>query len=125
VLSAAILPLATAYNVCEGLGFESGVNKRFSEARIFYSLYTFLIVLGAGFVLIPGLPLLKLILLSQVANGVLIPFVLVFMLKLVNRQRLMGDMRNGIWANVIAWSTSVAMIVLTAVMLWNSFTGKY
>jgi len=124
VLSAAILPLATAYNVCEGLGFESGVNKRFSEARIFYLLYTFLIVLGAGFVLIPGLPLLKLILLSQVANGVLIPFVLVFMLKLVNRQRLMGDMRNGMWANVIAWSTSIAMIVLTAVMLWNSFTGK-
>jgi Mn2+/Fe2+ NRAMP family transporter len=124
VLSAAILPLATAYNVCEGLGFESGVDKRFTEARIFYSLYTFLIVLGAGFVLIPGLPLLKLILLSQVANGVLIPFVLVFMLKLVNRERLMGDMRNGLWANVIAWSTSIAMILLTAAMVWNSVFGK-
>ena len=75
LLSAAILPLATAYNVCEGMGFESGVDKRFSEAKIFYSLYTFLIVLGAGAVLIPNLPLLKIILLSQVANGILIPFV--------------------------------------------------
>ena len=125
VLSAAILPLATAYNVCEGLGFESGVDKRFTEARIFYSLYTFLIVLGAGFVLIPGLPLFRLILLSQVANGVLIPFVLVFMLKLVNRERLMGDMRNGQWANAIAWSTSIAMILLTVVMVWNSLFGKH
>ncbi|MCU1336148.1 MAG: natural resistance-associated macrophage protein [Bryobacterales bacterium] len=125
VLSAAILPLATAYNVCEGLGFESGVDKRFSEARIFYSLYTVLIVLGAGFVLIPGLPLLKLILLSQVANGVLIPFVLVYMLKLVNREELMGDMKNGPWANAIAWSTSISMIVLTAFMLGDSFFGKH
>ncbi len=125
VLSAAILPLATAYNVCEGLGFESGVDKRFSEARIFYSLYTFLIVLGAGFVLIPGLPLFKLILLSQVANGVLLPFVLVFMLKLVNRQRLMGDMRNGRLANAIAWSTSIVMILLTAYMVGDALFGKH
>jgi Mn2+/Fe2+ NRAMP family transporter len=120
LLSAAILPLATAYNVCEGMGFEAGVNKRFSEARIFYSLYTFLIVLGAGCVLIPGVPLLKVILLSQVANGVLIPFVLVFMLLLVNRPELMGEMRNGTAANVIAVSTTVVMIVLTAMMLWTS-----
>ena len=70
MLSAAILPLATAYNVCEGLGFESGVDRQFGEAPIFYGLYTFLIVVGSGCVLIPGLPLMKLILLSQVANGV-------------------------------------------------------
>jgi Mn2+/Fe2+ NRAMP family transporter len=120
LLSAAILPLATAYNVCEGLGFESGVDKRFSEAKIFYSLYTFLIVLGAGCVLIPHMPLFKLILLSQVANGVLIPFVLIFMLKLVNREALMGEMRNGRTANVIAVSTTVIMIVLTAMMVWTS-----
>jgi len=80
VLSAAILPLATAYNICEGLGFESGVDKSFREAKVFYTLYTGLIVLGAGAVLIPGMPLLKVILLSQVANGILLPFVLVFML---------------------------------------------
>jgi len=123
LLSAAILPLATAYNVCEGMGFESGVDKRYSEARIFYALYTFLIVLGAGCVLIPGLPLLKIILLSQVANGVLIPFVLIFMLKLVNRESLMGDMRNGPAANAIAVSMTVVMIVLTAMMLWFSIAG--
>ena len=123
LLSAAILPLATAYNVCEGLGFESGIDKRFSEAKIFYSLYTFLIVLGAGCVLIPRLPLFKVILLSQVANGILIPFVLIFMLKLVNRETLMGDMRNGPAANVVAVATSVVMVALTSMMLWFSFRG--
>jgi NRAMP (natural resistance-associated macrophage protein)-like metal ion transporter len=123
LLSAAILPLATAHNVCEGLGFESGVDKRFSEARIFYSLYTFLIVLGAGCVLIPKMPLFKVILLSQVANGVLIPFVLIFMLKLVNRESLMGEMRNGRAANAIAVSMTVVMVVLTAMMLWFSILG--
>jgi Mn2+/Fe2+ NRAMP family transporter len=123
MLSAAILPLATAYNVCEGLGFESGVDRQFKEAPIFYGLYTFLIVVGSGAVLIPGLPLLKLILLSQVANGVLIPFVLVFMLILVNKRGLMGDWKNGVWANAIAGATSVVMICLTAMMVWNSLHG--
>lgn len=123
LLSAAILPLATAYNVCEGLGFESGVDRRFSEAPIFYSLYTFLILLGAGCVLIPRLPLLKVILLSQVANGVLIPFVLIFMLVLINRKSVMGEMRNGTTANAIAWSTAVVMIVLTGMMVWGSIFG--
>jgi Mn2+/Fe2+ NRAMP family transporter len=123
LLSAAILPLATAYNICEGMGFESGVDKRYSEAKIFYSLYTFLIVAGAGAVLIPNIPLLKVILLSQVANGVLIPFVLIFMLMLINRKPLMGDMRNRLWQNVVAWSTAGVMIVLTAMMLWTSVAG--
>lgn len=123
LLSAAILPLATAYNVCEGLGFESGVDKRFSEAKVFYSLYTILIVLGAGAVLIPNMPLLRVILLSQVANGVLLPFVLIFMLKLVNRTSLMGDMGNRLWQNVIASTTAVVMIALTAIMLWRSIAG--
>ena len=123
LLSAAILPLATAYNVCEGMGFESGVDKRFSEAKAFYSLYTFLIVIGAGAVLIPNVPLLKVILLSQVANGVLIPFVLIFMLLLINRKSLMGEMQNRGWQNVIAWTTAVVMIVLTAMMLWTSIVG--
>jgi Mn2+/Fe2+ NRAMP family transporter len=120
LMSAAILPLATSYNICEGLGFESGIDKKFGEAKIFYGLYSGLIVCGAGFVLIPGLPLLKVILISQVANGVLLPFVLVFMLKLVNNERLMGEYRNGPWGNSIAWATSIIMIGLTIVMIWNS-----
>jgi Mn2+/Fe2+ NRAMP family transporter len=120
LMSAAILPLATSYNICEGMGFESGIERRFGEAKIFYSLFTGLIVCGAGFVLIPGLPLLKVILISQVANGVLLPFVLTFMLMLVNRPRLMGEYRNGPWGNLIAGGTSVVMVVLTVVMIWNS-----
>jgi NRAMP (natural resistance-associated macrophage protein)-like metal ion transporter len=123
LMSAAILPLATTYNICEGLGFESGVNNRFKEAPIFYALFTALILFGAGFVLVPGLPLLKVILISQVANGVLLPFVLIFMLLLVNRPRLMGEYRNRPWANVIAGATSVIMIVLTAVLIWTSLAA--
>ena len=124
ILSAAILPLATAYNICEGLGAESGVNKRFSEAPIFYWLYTFLIVGGAGVVLIPHLPLLRVILFSQVANGVLLPFLLIFMLLLVNRKELMGEYRNSRLANVIAWSTSIVIMILTIAMVWTSATGR-
>lgn len=117
LLSAAILPLATAYNICEGLGVESGINKKFSEAPVFYWLYTFLIVGGAGFVLIPQMPLIKVILYSQVLNGVLIPFVVIFMLRLVNRSDLMGEYKNSRIANVIAWATSIVMIVLAVALV--------
>ena len=120
LLSAAILPLATSYNVCEGLGFESGINKRFSEAPVFYWLYTLLVGGGAGFVLIPRLPLLKVILWSQVANGILLPFVLVYMLLLVNRPRLMGTFQNKAWQNWIAWGTAAVMILLTAAYIYVS-----
>ncbi len=123
VLSAAILPLATTYNICEGLGFESGLNKKFSEAPSFYGIYTLLVVFGAGVVLIPRMPLIKLILLSQVANGVLLPFVLFYMLKLVNREDLMGESKNSRLANVIGWSTSGIMIVLTVAMVWTTIAG--
>ncbi|HEX4809021.1 MAG TPA: Nramp family divalent metal transporter [Bryobacteraceae bacterium] len=123
LLSAAILPLATSYNICEGMGFESGVDKRFSEAPVFYWLYTLLIGGGALVVLIPGLPLLKFILLSQVANGVLLPFVLVYMLLLVNRPRLMGNFKNKAWQNTIAWGTAVVMIVLTAGLIYTTVNG--
>jgi len=119
LMSAAILPLATAYNICEGLGFESGVGRRFGEAKIFYGLYTALIVFGAAFVLVPGLPLLKVILFSQVANGILLPFVLVFMLVLINTPRLMGEYRNRLTGNIIAVATSVIMIALTVALLWT------
>ena len=123
LLSAAILPLATAYNICEGLGVESGINKKFSEAPVFYWIYTFLIAGGAAMVLIPRLPLIKLILFSQVANGILLPFVLLFMLKLVNKPELMGSYTNSRIGNVIAWSTSVIMIGLTVALVWTQITG--
>jgi Mn2+/Fe2+ NRAMP family transporter len=123
LLSAAILPLATTYNVCEGLGFESGINKRLKEAPVFYLIYTGLIVFGAGVVLIPHLPLIKLILLSQVANGILLPFVLFYMLKLVNRADLMEQYTNSKAANFVAITTSVVMVVLTVAMIWTTVTG--
>jgi NRAMP (natural resistance-associated macrophage protein)-like metal ion transporter len=122
LLACAILPLATAFNICEGLGFEAGVDRRFSEAPIFYWLYTLLIVLGAGIVLIPQLALLKVILLSQVANGILLPIVLFYMLKLINRKRIMQEYTNKPWQNVIAWSTAVIMVVLTAALVWSTVT---
>jgi len=123
LLSAAILPLATAYNVCEGLGFEAGIDKRFSEAPIFYWLYTLLIGGSAAVVLIPHLPLLKFLIYSQVANGILLPFVLVYMLLLVNRPRIMGSFKNKPWQNWIAWGTGVIMIALTVVLVYTSITG--
>src|SRR5438045_1503148 len=88
IFAACILPLSTAYTVCEGLGFESGVNKRLREAPIFYLLYTLLIVVGAGVVLLPHFPLVRMILLSQVLNGVLLPLVLIFMILLINKRDL-------------------------------------
>jgi Mn2+/Fe2+ NRAMP family transporter len=93
------------------------------EAPVFYGLYTGLILFGAGFVLIPRLPLLQVILISQVANGILLPFVLVFMLLLINRKDLMGEYRNSPWANLIAGGTSIVMIILTAVLIWTSVSG--
>ncbi|HKD92973.1 MAG TPA: Nramp family divalent metal transporter [Terriglobales bacterium] len=121
LLSAAILPLATAYNICEGMGFESGINRHFSEAPVFYWLYTILIICGAGLVLIPHLPLIQVILYSQVANGVLLPLVLTFMLLLVNKPELMGDLKNRRFTNVVGWATSVIMIALTGAWIYTSF----
>ena len=124
LLSAAILPLATSYNICEGLGFESGVNKKFSEAPVFYWLYSLLIGVGAGIVLIPRLPLLRVILWSQVVNGVLLPFLLVFMLILINRKDVMGEYRNSRLGNFLAWGTSIVVITLTAAMIWTIAVGQ-
>ena len=99
--------------MCEGLGFESGVNRRFREAPIFYWLYTLLIVAGAGFVLVPGFPLIRMILVSQVINGVLLPVVLIFMVLLVNKRDLMQNWVNSKVYNLVVWATVVVMIGLT------------
>jgi len=125
LFAASILPLSTAYTVCEGLGFESGVDKRFGQAPFFYWLYTILIVAGAAVVLIPNFPLVPMAILSQVLNGVLLPIVLIFMLKLINRKELMGTWTNNLWLNLVAWTTAVVVIGLTAVMLWNTIQGLF
>jgi len=118
--AASVLPISTAYSVCEGLGFESGVDKRFTQAPFFYWLYSLLIVAGAAVVLIPNFPLVTMTILSQVLNGVLLPFVLYFMLKLINKKELMGKHTNTRWFNVIAWATTVIVVGLSLVMMWQS-----
>ena len=124
LFAASILPLSTAYTVCEGLGFESGVGKQFSEAPVFYWLYTILIVAGAGVILTPNLPLVQISILSQVVNGIAIPFVLIFMLLLVNKKELMGEYVNSRLYNIIAWATTVIMIALSIAYVWTLKAGS-
>ena len=121
IFAASILPLSTAYVICEALGFESGIDHKFGEAKIFYSLYTALIVLGAGLVLLFGGHAKVILLWSQVLNGFLLPVVLIFLLILVNRRDLMGDKINSKGFNWVAWISTVAMIVLTVVVIYSSF----
>jgi Mn2+/Fe2+ NRAMP family transporter len=123
LFAACILPLSTAYSVCEGLGFESGVNHSFREAPVFYWLYTLLIVIGAGVVLVPAFPLVRMILLSQVINGVLLPVVLIFMILLINKRDLMQDWVNSRWYNIISWTTVVVMIGLTLALTGITIKG--
>src|SRR5437588_2138348 len=125
LFAASILPLSTAYTVCEGLGFESGVGRRFSEAPFFYWLYTFLIAAGGILVLlIPSARLVNIVLWSQLLNGVVLQFVLVFMLVLINKKELMGEYTNTRLFNVIAWSTTVIVVALSLAWMYVSVTGK-
>jgi NRAMP (natural resistance-associated macrophage protein)-like metal ion transporter len=123
LFAASILPLSTAYTVCEGLGFESGLDKGFREAKFFYWFYSLLLFAGAAVVLIPNFPLVKFSILSQVLNGVLLPLVLVFMLKLINKHELMGKYTNKRWFNVIAWTTAIIVTALSLVLVWNTLHG--
>jgi Mn2+/Fe2+ NRAMP family transporter len=120
LFAASILPLSTAHVICEGLGFEAGIDHKFREARIFYGLYTGLIAAGAGIILIPKAPLLKILILSQVGNGIWLPIVLIFVLLLVNRRSLMGEYVNGRTFNILAWVISIAMIILTLALVYVS-----
>ncbi len=118
LFAASILPLSTAYTVCEGMGFEAGLDKSFSEAPAFYWLYTLLIAAGAGVVLWPNFPLVKVIIGSQVLNGVLLPVVMILMLILINKPELMGKHTNNRAFNLIAWTTAVIVIGLSVAMLF-------
>ena len=120
LFAATILPLSTAHVICEGLGFEAGIDHKFKEAKIFYGLYTLLIVVGAGIILIPNAPLWKIAIYSQVGNGLWLPIVVIFILLLVNRRDLMGDHVNTLTFNIVAWVTAIAMIVLTVVLAYTS-----
>jgi Mn2+/Fe2+ NRAMP family transporter len=127
VLAATVLPLTTSYAVCESFGWESGVSRRFGEAPVFMGLYTGMIVVGALVVLVPGLPLIGLILSSQVLNGLLLPIILVFMLRLVNNPRIMGRHTNPAWLNVVGWGLTAVVSLLSLASLgsaaWSALGG--
>src|SRR5213082_4090542 len=118
LFAASILPISTAYAVCEGLGLESGLDKRFDEAPAFYWLYSLLIVVGAGALMLPRFPLFRVMVASQMLNGVLLPFVLVFIVVLMNDRELMGEHVNSRGYNIVAWATVAVMIALTVAMIF-------
>jgi NRAMP (natural resistance-associated macrophage protein)-like metal ion transporter len=125
LFAATILPLSTAHVICEGLGFEAGIDHKFREAPAFYWLYTLLIVIGAGVILLPNAPLWKILIFSQVGNGIWLPIVVIFILLLVNRKDLMGEHTNGFFFNLVAWVTAVAMIILTFVLVVQSINQYF
>lgn len=117
LFAACILPLSTSFYICEGMGWESGIDKDFRTAPQFFWLFTIIIVLSALTILMPNIPLITIMFISQVINGAVLPFVLIFMLLLVNNRQLMGTHVNGPAFNLIAWGTVIVMIVLTLMML--------
>jgi Mn2+/Fe2+ NRAMP family transporter len=117
IFSAAILPIATAFYVCEAFGFEAGIDKRFDEAPQFYWLFTLIIVIGVTVILLPGAPLIAITIWTQVLNAILLPIVLICMMIIVNKEEIMADYRNNRLQNIIGWSTSIILILLSAVLL--------
>jgi Mn2+/Fe2+ NRAMP family transporter len=124
LFSAAILPLSTAYSVCEGMGWERGIDKRLREAPWFYGIYTALIALGAGAILVPGVPLLKVLYFSQVANGIVLPAILIFMIVLANRREIMGQHVNSRVFNAVAWILVSSLIVMTIFLSVATLLGR-
>ena len=120
IFSAAILPLSTAYVVCEAFGWESGVSRSWKEAPVFFGLYTAFILLGAAIILLPIKSLIQAMLASQTLNGVLLPVILVVMLRLVNDRRVMGRFTNGRVANVVSYGIVAILIALTGILLVTS-----
>jgi len=123
-LGASILPLSSSYAICEAFGWENGISKKFREAPIFFTLYTVLILIGAGVVLLPRMHLISILLFSQTANGILFPFILIFMLLLVNKPRLMGQYVNSKFNNFVAGATALVLIILTIILIVATIAGR-
>jgi len=122
LFSACILPLATTYYVCEAMGWEAGVGKGFREAPQFMSLFTINLVIGAAFVLIPNLPLIKVMWFSQIINCILLPVIIIYMLQLINDRSLMGDFKNSLWMNIAGYLGSAILIILNLILLFDMAT---
>jgi len=123
LFSACILPLATTYYVCEAMGWETGTGKRFKEAPQFNSIFTIIVIMGASFVLIPNLPLIKVMWFSQIVNCVLLPVILIFMLILINDEELMGEYRNSRWMNMVTYISTALLIGLNLILLYHVFVN--
>lgn len=123
VLASAIVPLSTAYAICEAFGWESGLDRKFKEAPLFFSIFIGVITLGAGIVLIPSLNLIKVMIISQTTNGILLPLILIFMLILVNDRKIMGEYKNNFFQNLISYTTAIMLIILTLLLLFFSLKG--
>ena len=124
VFSATILPLATAYYVSEAFGFEAGIDKRWDDAKEFYMLYTGILIISALIILVPGAPLIKISIWSQVLNGILLPVVLISMMLLINNRKIMGTYVNNITQNVIGWSAVILLIGLSLILLVIPFFSR-
>jgi NRAMP (natural resistance-associated macrophage protein)-like metal ion transporter len=121
LFSGCILPLSTTYYICEAMGWETGTGRRFKEAPQFNSIFTIIVIMGASIVLIPNLPLIKVMWFSQIVNCVLLPVILIFMLMLANKKELMGDYRNSLWTNIVTYTSIAVLIVLNLVLFFNTF----
>jgi len=120
MLAAGVLPLATAYSISEALGFEKGVSSSFREAPIFVGIFTFLVALGAVVAMMPDLPLIRVLLVTQVINGLLLPVILIAILRLVNDKELMGQYVNGRFYNLGAWFTTILVSALSLLLIFTS-----
>jgi len=123
LLAACVLPLTAAYAVCEAFGWERGIDRSWSEAPAFNGIYTFVIAFGAAFILIPGLDLIAIMVFSQAVGGMLLPFLLIYMMRIVNDRRIMGTHVNGAIYNTVSWATIVVMIALTAALVALTVIG--
>ena len=123
LLAACVLPLTASYAVCEAFGFERGIDRSWAEAPVFNAVYTFVIIFGAAFILIPGLDLVSIMVLSQVIGGILLPFLLIYMMIIVNDRRIMGRYVNRRGANALGWATIVVVIALTVALMSMTLLG--
>ena len=124
LFAASILPISTAYTICEAFGWESSLNRKFLEAPQFYGLYSLMVFLGAGIILLPDMPLITIMYYSQVINGAILPVILIFMLLLVNDRKIMGEYTNSLAMNIISWLTVAILTVLSLTMLAFALFAK-
>jgi NRAMP (natural resistance-associated macrophage protein)-like metal ion transporter len=124
-LGAVLVPVSTAFSICEGVGFETGINKRFKEAPVFYWLIIIIVAISAGLVLLPGLPLIKVMVFSQVFSGMVLPFIMIATLKMMNDKKIMGEYTNSKAFNIFAYAGAYLVIAMTAFLVFTSVKGFF